>query len=157
MNGYTKIGNIHKSRSTDFSDVPPFPETPKSSRKHVPSPTTKPEEPVQLKKSNTEKNSSPERVDEDEKGERFGVILGRSGSVSSASSRFQATMKRAFSMRRSSSVSDRYSRIHDQYMALAPAIGNDEVGGDETESRRSMKKKHRGGKIFRAWKRLIGL
>ncbi|KAL2342267.1 hypothetical protein Fmac_010207 [Flemingia macrophylla] len=43
-------------------------------------------------------------------GERFGVILGRSASVSSSSS--SAAMKRAFSMRRSSSVTERYCRIH---------------------------------------------
>ncbi|MED6143132.1 hypothetical protein PIB30_003842 [Stylosanthes scabra] len=55
-------------------------------------------------------------------GERFGVILGRSGSVSSASSSSSSYgggfLKKAFSMRRSSSVSERYCRIHDQYMAI---------------------------------------
>ena len=64
------------------------------------------------------------------------MVLGRSVSVSSSSSLsasgFQMTVKRTFSMRRSSSVSERHCRIHDQYMALGEGI---------EEERRSMKKK----------------
>ncbi|XP_027339281.1 uncharacterized protein LOC113853039 [Abrus precatorius] len=147
MNGYSKIssGTTHKSRSMDFSDSVSFPQTPKASRNTAPS-TAKPEEPnEQVKKSERE-------LEEGGNGERFGVILGRSGSVSSASG-FQATMKRAFSMRRSSSVSERYCRIHDQYMA----IEDHEMDADVTRARRSMKKKQKGGKILKACKRFLGL
>ncbi|KAK7412009.1 hypothetical protein VNO78_03455 [Psophocarpus tetragonolobus] len=58
-------------------------------------------------------------------GERFGVILARSASSSSSSSsRFHVTMKKAFStrMRRSSSVSERYCRIHDQHTPMTSPI-----------------------------------
>ncbi|KAF7842792.1 hypothetical protein G2W53_005090 [Senna tora] len=64
-------------------------------------------------------------------------------------------MKRAFSMRRSSSVSERYCRIHDQYMALGEGFGG-EIGGGGG-GRRSAKKKEKGSKILRACKRLFGL
>ncbi|KAK7328330.1 hypothetical protein VNO77_22434 [Canavalia gladiata] len=86
MNGYSKI-----SSGTGSMDFISLPQTPKA--------------------------SANKREDNDEgvNGERFGVILGRSGSVSSASG-FQATfMKRAFSMRRSSSVSE---RIHNHRNAV---------------------------------------
>ena len=169
MNGYSKIsaGTAHKSRSIDFSDFFSFPQTPKPSSRKIASTThtataIPEEEPepnnLQVKKTKTHNSSrEAEREDEGGNGERFGVILGRSGSVSSASG-FQATVKRAFSMRRSSSVSERYCRIHDQYMAIASPIGiGDEIDGDGIGTRRSMKKKHRGGKILKACKRLLGL
>lgn len=136
MNGYSKINNVtgsgdssHKSRSIDFSDMfSSFPQTPKQSKN---------------------KNSSSDD-DESGRGEQFGVILGRSTSVSSSSSSSApAGMKRTFSVRRSSSVSDqRYCRIHDHYnMAI--------INGDETTDIVDQKKKHRGGKILRACKRFL--
>ncbi|KAG4937849.1 hypothetical protein GLYMA_16G002700v4 [Glycine max] len=88
-------------------------------------------------------DDSSSRRSMDHEGERFGVILGRSASVSS-SSQFQ----RAFSMTRSSSVSERYRRIHDQEdtpITTSPSIAS--------------KKKQRGGanKILKACKRLLRL
>ncbi|BAT86721.1 hypothetical protein VIGAN_05002400 [Vigna angularis var. angularis] len=112
-NGYGRIGSetTHKARSMDHATTP-FPQTQKAP------PTTTSE--------------SPRRV-EDGKGEIFGVILGRSASVStsfsSASGAFEVTMKRAFSMGRSSSVSERYCRIHDT--AIASPIEDDD--DDEVE------------------------
>ncbi|XP_041016314.1 uncharacterized protein LOC121258853 [Juglans microcarpa x Juglans regia] len=110
--------------------------------------------------------SDHEQVDQDEAGnyklERFGAVLSRNCSVSSNSG-FQSAVKRALSMRRSSStVSERYCRIHDQSMTLAsPTTDHD---GDNTarasrRRRSSMDpKKHRpGGKILKACKRLFGL
>ncbi|XP_006592657.2 uncharacterized protein LOC114378961 [Glycine soja] len=85
---------------------------------------------------------SMDEFSESNEGEKFGVMLGRSASSSSSSSQFQ--FQRAFSMRRSSSVSERYCRIHDQY--TPPPIGS--------------KKKQRGGgpnKILKACKRLLRL
>lgn len=130
MNGYSKIGTAttHKPRSIDFSDFYSFPNQQEQEQPNnqVPVPEA----------------AEREREDEGGNGERFGVILGRSGSVSNSPSGFQ----RAFSMRRSSSVSERYCRIHDQYMAI-----------DEGTGRSMKKKKLRGGNIFKACKRLLGL
>jgi len=131
MNGYSKIKaiNTQKSRSMDFSDVFSFPQT------------------SQIKESKTEKE------DGDGNGEKFGSVSSTSG--------FQSTVKRAFSVKRSSSVSERYCRIYDQSVTLASPIDADDDGdeGGDTmrETRRSMKKKHRGGKILKACKRLFGL
>ncbi|KAK7331572.1 hypothetical protein VNO80_28308 [Phaseolus coccineus] len=84
---------------------------------------------------------------DDGKGEIFGVILGRSASVSSsscsASEGFEVTMKRAFSMGRSSSVSERYSRIHET--AIESAI-------EESKEERGVRMKI---KILKACKRLL--
>ncbi|XP_058771872.1 uncharacterized protein LOC131645214 [Vicia villosa] len=152
MNGYSKIGSTsHKSRSIDFSDFFSFSQTPKPTRisntletiKHV-------EEP-----NDNEVIKKREVVDE---GERFGVILGRSCSVSSSSScsaasGFQATVKRAFSIKRSSSsVSERYCRIHDQNMVTE---ASDELVIID-DAIKNKKKKHKGGKILKVCKRLFG-
>jgi hypothetical protein len=142
MNGYSKIGSsttttsTHKStRSIDFfSFPPPQAQTPKPIR------------------------NLPPTTQREDQGERFGVILGRSSSVSNSSSSssssasgFQATMKRTFSVRRSSSVTDRYCRIHDQSMAIA----SDELDEDNNINNKT----NRGtrGKILKACKRLFGL
>ncbi|XP_054778888.1 uncharacterized protein LOC129286844 [Prosopis cineraria] len=169
MNGYSKInpsGNTPKSRSIDFPDFFSFIETPKLTRNA--SKITRTEEPNQIEKDKAEK-SSPGGAEEDDDGEAvgehpdgeiFGVVLGRSASVSSSATGLQGTMKRAFSMRRSSSVSERYCRIHDQYVALGPSIGEDGEG-ESNGGRRSVTKKKKkqtggGGKILRACKRLLG-
>ncbi|KAA8536590.1 hypothetical protein F0562_029068 [Nyssa sinensis] len=83
-------------------------------------------------------------------------MLGRNCSISStASHRFrfdkqstlQTAVKRAFSMRRSSSVSQRYCMIHDQCVTVASPIDGD----DETMQTRSLKKRHRTAKILKAF------
>ncbi|RDX97604.1 hypothetical protein CR513_19599, partial [Mucuna pruriens] len=85
--------------------------------------------------------------EEEEGGERFGVILGRSVSLSSSSSTSSSSLKRAFSMRRSSSVTERYSRIHEEedYTEITSPIPT------------SVNKKHTSGgaKILKACKRLL--
>nr|KYP63216.1 hypothetical protein KK1_017783 [Cajanus cajan] len=85
--------------------------------------------------------------EEEEEGERFGVILGRSASVSSSTS----AMKRAFSMRRSSSVTERYCRIHDQCTAI-----QDQDQDHQTKTKTKTKTKT-GGKILKACKRIFRL
>jgi len=138
-NGYGRISSAsdttHKPRSMDHS-TSPFPQTQK--------------QPVTTTQSS--------RKVEDGKGEIFGVILGRSASVStrssSASGVFEVTMKRAFSMGRSSSVSERYCRIHDT--AIASPIEDDD--DDEVEGT-ARSKEERGVrmkiKILKACKRLL--
>ncbi|XWS23421.1 hypothetical protein CRYUN_Cryun28dG0012700 [Craigia yunnanensis] len=93
--------------------------------------------------------------DEDEDGEIFGVILSRSRSVSFAStialraekqnSALEKAVKRAFSMRRSSSVSRGYYKIFHHC---------DPVADNEMHVARKSRKKR--GKIFEACRRLIG-
>lgn len=147
MNGYSKIGSTpttttQKSRSIDFSDIFSFSQTPKPIRN-----TTTVVPPTTLEAINDNEVIKNE-------GERFGVILGRSSSVSSSScsaSGFQATVKRAFSVRRCSSVSESYCRIHDQNMVIASDEFVKEDGDDVTK-----KKKQRGGKILKVCKRLFG-
>ncbi|KAI9083880.1 hypothetical protein K1719_034138 [Acacia pycnantha] len=95
--------------------------------------------------------------DPSERKEGFGASQNVLVSSLSTATKLQGTMKRAFSMKRLSSVSERYYRIHDQYMALASPIGEDGEG-ESNEGRRSVmrrrKKKHNGGggKILRACK-----
>jgi hypothetical protein len=150
MNGYSKIKaiNTQKSRSMDFSDIFSFPQTPEAAKETDSKyPKSKGHEGSQIKESKTEKE------DGDGNGEKFGSVSSTSG--------FQSTVKRAFSVKRSSSVSERYCRIYDQSVTLASPIDADDDGdeGGDTmrETRRSMKKKHRGGKILKACKRLFGL
>ncbi|KAE9599373.1 hypothetical protein Lal_00043987 [Lupinus albus] len=146
MNGYSKIStkSSHKPRSVDFSDFYSF--SPPLHEEHV----------VKREKQ------------ENDEGFSNGVILGRSGSVSSsASASVHGTVKKAFSMRRSSSVSESYCRIHDQYMTIVSPLSNiadHEIDDDmnngmrtTTITRRRRSIKLRGGKIFKACKRLLGL
>ncbi|KAI5448671.1 hypothetical protein KIW84_015899, partial [Lathyrus oleraceus] len=133
------------SRSIDFSDIFSFSQTPKPIRNTTVVP------PTTVEAVNDNEVIKKREVDE---GERFGVILGRSSSVSSSScsaSGFQATVKRAFSVRRCSSVSESYCRIHDQNMVIASDEFVKEDGDDVTK-----KKKQRGGKILKVCKRLFG-
>ncbi|XP_050882666.1 uncharacterized protein LOC127086026 [Lathyrus oleraceus] len=144
MNGYSKISSTptttsQKSRSIDFSDIFSFSQTPKPIRNTTVVP------PTTVEAVNDNEVIKKREVDE---GERFGVILGRSSSVSSSScsaSGFQATMERAFSIRSSSSVSERYCRIHDQNMVT--------TSSDDDATK---KKKQRGGKILKVCKRFFG-
>jgi hypothetical protein len=168
MNGYSKIGSsttsttTHKStRSIDFFSFPQ-PQTPKPIR-NLPPTTPRIEEP-NINNHNEQETPQTQREDQ---GERFGVILGRSSSVSnysssSSASGFQATMKRTFSVRRSSSVTDRYCRIHDQSMAIASDELDDDdnninMMNDSTVKNKTNSNRGRRGKILKACKRLFGL
>lgn len=101
---------------------------------------------------------------ERQRSSRGGGGGGGAGGLSSA-------VKRAFSVRRSSSVSERYCRIYDQSLSMASPThdSNDDVDvvvdygmamewGEEEEKMQpgSEKKKHKRGKILKAWKRLLG-
>ncbi|URD78845.1 hypothetical protein MUK42_02017 [Musa troglodytarum] len=72
----------------------------------------------------------------------------RANDSSSAAPR--AAMRRTFSMRKSSSVRERYWRIHDTA---------DEDGGDkdfnEEQQQQKCSKKEKKGKFLRAWKKLF--
>ncbi|OAY39713.1 uncharacterized protein LOC110624530 [Manihot esculenta] len=90
---------------------------------------------------------------QDEEGYKESSKLGRNSSVSSASG-FQSAVKKAFSMRRSSSVSESYCRIHDQSSGFPSPTHDDEDDGSPT---RSVKKKNSRSRILRACKKLVGL
>lgn len=169
MNGYSKIKviNSHKSRSIDFSDVPSLPQYSESSQNNDSEPTFKAQESNQIKDTDSKNANNQEFLakEGDENGndgERSDVVLSRSSSVSSTSG-FQSAVKRAFSMRRSSSVSERYCRIYDQSVTLPSPlddVGEENEGGTGDTKRaveRSVKTKRRGGRILRACKRLFGL
>jgi hypothetical protein len=73
-------------------------------------------------------------------------------------------MKRTFSVRRSSSVTDRYCRIHDQSMAIASDELDDDdddnninMMNDSTVKNKTNSNRGRRGKILKACKRLFGL
>ncbi|XP_065871699.1 uncharacterized protein [Euphorbia lathyris] len=91
----------------------------------------------------------------------------RNSSVSSSGSHsLHSAVKKAFSIRRSTSVSDRYCRIHDQSSALpSPTTHHYDVEADadlDTDAdgfvnkSRSVKKKNTRGRILKACKKLIG-
>ncbi|XWS40401.1 hypothetical protein CRYUN_Cryun18bG0138000 [Craigia yunnanensis] len=163
MNGYSyskiKVVGNENSRSMDTSDLMPLSQTSKPTSNRTPNPSEKNPEINQIIKNsnpNTEDPSEQELDDQEgsNNGEMFGPKLRRNSSVSSAYA-LQAAVKRAFSMRRSSSVSERYCRIHDQSVTLASPFDDEE--SDTTGSRSSMKKKNSRGKILKAWKKLFGL
>ncbi|CAK9165402.1 unnamed protein product [Ilex paraguariensis] len=171
MEGYTKIKLVKntKSRSIDISDFSTFPQTPKFTENTSPNHTSKIHETKQIKTTNT--HISPSNVVEEHgNGERFGMKLSRNSSVSSTSShifRFdkqnttplQSAVKKAFSMRRSSSVSEGYCRIHNQFVTLASPTDDDFEGMDSKNAMqtRSVKKMHRSGRILKACKSFFGL
>ncbi|XVE94199.1 hypothetical protein REPUB_Repub01dG0261200 [Reevesia pubescens] len=171
MNGYSSYSKIEvvgnekeNSRSIDSSssDLMSLPETSKTtSNPTTPNPIEK--NPEIIKNSNP--NSTQDSSDDIQEGNNnngetmmFGPKLGRNSSVSSAYA-LQAAVTRAFSMRRSSSVSERYCRIHDQSVTLASSFDDDDDEELDT-TRRSMKKKKKKNsrsKILKAWKKLFGL
>lgn len=155
MNSYSKMRafGTNKSRSVDFSELLPS----------FPAQTPKPGAKAGIEEARPEDSSCSEKEKDDySDGERFGVILGRSSSVSTASDGFRfdrprnaGIVKRVLSMRRSSSVSERYCRIHDQSMTLSSQVDDEEGSVEGIGS--AKKKKNRGLNIFKACKRLLGL
>ncbi|KAK3184250.1 hypothetical protein Dsin_031536 [Dipteronia sinensis] len=159
MNGYSrmKIIGTTKSRSMDFSDLVSFPQSQKSTSKTTQNPKTKVQEPNnQIKKPATKQEEEEEEEKEEEEeeeedhhhqqgnvGDNVNNKLSRTRSVSSASA-----MKRALSMRRSSSVSERYCRIHDQSLTFAASPIDDH----EDQDVKKKKKKHStSNKILKAY------
>lgn len=158
MNGYRKMRVsdrfISKSSSIDFSDLTFYPE-PKESHEH-PYPTSMAQEgdtDVEIH----DQSFTWEEVD----AARPGSGLALSRSCSSASRRFRASgktiletmVRKAFTMRRSSSVAGGYWRIHD-------TDGGDGEGEfvEEQQLRSPMKKKKKKkkGNILRACKQIFG-
>lgn len=153
MNGYSKINGSTttkstKSRSIDFSDLSFPPPLPKPTKEADPNPTLKVQQP----------QTFTDLKQEEEEGEMFGVILSRTCSVSSScsqrfkaenSSSIQSAVRSALSMRRSSSVSEGYCRIHDQ----SDHLFSPPIDGVNMQTR-SRKKR---GRILKACKRLFGL
>lgn len=81
--------------------------------------------------------------------------LERQGNKNTTTSSFES-VKRAFSMRRSSSVSEKYCRIHDQGFTISSPI-LDDVAEAHEDSREKKKKKNGSGRILKACKRLFGI
>ncbi|KAM7250163.1 hypothetical protein ACFE04_022046 [Oxalis oulophora] len=81
------------------------------------------------------------------------AVLRRNGSVSSSATVMQSAVKRAFSLRRSSSVLERYSRIHDQSVTIL----RDDDDVDHTRSGDDKQKKKKGFGIFKVCRKIFGL
>lgn len=193
MNKYSKIKLVNstthtkKSRSIDFSDLTTFPQIitkPIESKPTINKTHNSPPNLEEQDQENPEQNQEPKNGDEGS----FNLKLSRNSSVSSNTSlshrfRFEKqsnpssststttttsledAVKRAFSVRRSSSVSERYCRIHDQCVSLSSPLDEDddeeeEQGNDVgVKTTRSMgkKKKKKQSKILKACKRFFGL
>lgn len=173
MNGYysrmrATRSSSHKSRSLDFSDLLHF-----SSETDNPS-TGESRESTRIKGNPGQNAEVDDRGLLDSSlrlgkpvigGESFRVVQRLSRSCSMASKRFSrrlerqsigaqcSAVKRAFSMRRSSSVSERYCKIHDQ----SKMDYEEDDAPDMTGSMKKIKNKKRGGgKIFKACKGFLG-
>ncbi|GAA0172830.1 hypothetical protein LIER_26575 [Lithospermum erythrorhizon] len=192
MHGYSKISKIHSSRSKsiDFSDliIPPQPQ--KTNENISPNHVHETEESKQSNNNLESKNSNNgsshfssemEYEENDQKNSDMNINsfkLSRNFSVSSStgSQRFmrldrqsskkaiQSAVKKAFSVSRSSSVSEKYTRMNNEQFDSSPLNevleGNNLTdNNDEIMQSRSMKKeKTSGGKrILKACKRLFGL
>jgi hypothetical protein len=159
MNGYSKIGqvSISKSRSVDLSEHHTPLQTPGLTSNH----SSERRATTEIHDSMCTANHDslpvvPEMGQEEEVGEIFGVILSRSCSASSRSlkidkqnpAKLENAIKRAFSMSRSSSVSQGYCRIHHQSDFIA------DEGKATLPPARNTKKNR--GKIFNACRLLFG-
>ncbi|CAK7344735.1 unnamed protein product [Dovyalis caffra] len=157
MNGYSKIrqDSISKSRSVDLSEhYSPLPTPSLASNSSSESKETRK---IHDGKCTAINDYLPEKGQEEEVGEIFGVILSRSCSASSRGLKVEKqnpaplenAVRRAFSMRRSSSGLQGYCRIHHQSDFIA-----DEGKATIVPARKTKKKK---GKIFNACRLLFGL
>ncbi|KAK9070977.1 hypothetical protein SSX86_009545 [Deinandra increscens subsp. villosa] len=184
MKGYSKImlmNSSSKSRSMDSSDPTVQNQKPISIKKSTHPITQKPAQNLDHdhdydynRYSGNNQENNQEKQDED-----FSITnrsLTSQGTTTDAngtsglSSRFkiekqhstgrtlQTAMKRVVSIRRSSSVSERYSRIHDQGLNIQVDF-EEEGDGDDGHVARSKKKTKRrsGGRVLEACKRVFGL
>ncbi|WOH14035.1 hypothetical protein DCAR_0933551 [Daucus carota subsp. sativus] len=170
MDGYSKIKLVNsstKSRSIDFSDLQSFPLEIKNQTEPqaINSETQEPE--TQINTNLQKLNDSSENAEANSRSTNEGrsgmVKLSRNRSVSvsnSASNRFKIekhstnAVKRAFSMRRSSSVSEKYCRIHDQTLTAASPLHDDD---DMQQTSVKSTKKYSSSRILKACKRLLGV
>ncbi|KAK8512998.1 hypothetical protein V6N13_090265 [Hibiscus sabdariffa] len=141
-----------------------MPETPRPTSNPTPNP---------IKNSNPDTHCSSDQDDDPPEGAaNIGAekkimsvdpaALRRNSSVSSAYAlQLQAAVKTAFSMRRSCSVSESYSRIHDHHPTLTSPLDEDHEVLGITGNRRSVKEKKKknntGDKILKAWKKIFRL
>ncbi|KAK8567795.1 hypothetical protein V6N13_105742 [Hibiscus sabdariffa] len=174
MNGYsyTKIKvEVAGNESSISMESPPSnlmptpePETPKPTSNPTPKPTKNSDPTTQCSSEQEDDGDDDDdrtEVTDNGGGEKMFAdpTLRRNSSVSSAYAlQLQAAVKRAFSMRRSCSVSESYCRIHDQYVTLTSPLDEDEVS-DISGTRRSAKKKKKNtrDKILKAWKKIFRL
>nr|DAD36429.1 TPA_asm: hypothetical protein HUJ06_007070 [Nelumbo nucifera] len=172
MNEYSKIRVLgttkSRSRSVDFSDLHSQPQCPKPITTHDTALISKSQKSTEINNICTNETNRlypcSEKEHQDGVGEIFGVILRKSSSVSSTSSQrfwtekqntaLQSAVKRAFFMRRSSSVAEGYSRIHDQCNPISSPIDDDDDNDQTTMQTRSKKKR---SKLLKACKRFFGL
>ncbi|KAK1402394.1 Cytosolic Fe-S cluster assembly factor nar-1 [Heracleum sosnowskyi] len=169
MDRYSKIklaSSSTKSRSSDFSDLQSFPLETKSKTEpqDLNFKTQEPKTQINTTLQKLNDSSSNEESNKTSNEGKFGMMMlsrNRSVSVSNSSSnRFkmekQSTnaVKRAFSMRRSSSVSEKYCRIYDQTVTVAsPLHGDDDEDIQQTSL--NNKKKYSSTRILKACKRLL--
>ncbi|KAK9095871.1 hypothetical protein Sjap_021368 [Stephania japonica] len=191
MNGYSKIrlvGGTNKSKSIDFSDLYSPPKTPKSVTpvaKQAPTDDSRSAHDLFSVEEESSvvgerfgvilrRNCSVSAVSS----KRFSKIESNDNNIDNNNNNnnnniesnnnkqrsvvIQSAVKRAFSMRRSCSVSEGYCRIYDQTVMTSPT--NDDVvddGGHDDDlmnihARSDVRKTKRGKKILRACKRLLG-
>lgn len=156
MNGYSKIKIIgtaaNSSRSNmDLSDL-----LSSYSSSSFPHPKTHTQIPHKSPTRPEEYSASSEK----DVGSSFEVLklsLSRTTSVSSASVALQSAVKRAFSIKRSSSFSERYCRIHDQSVTLASPTDGSYYEDHGAPERSVKKKKNSRTKILKACKKLLRL
>ncbi|KAL2520117.1 uncharacterized protein Fot_24067 [Forsythia ovata] len=151
---YSRIRQFGKTRSksVDLSDISFSSHTPRSIAKNT-------HKSLEIKQNSLKNNpripdSIPEHENEDGIGEIFGEILNKKCSVTShedmaEKSYFQTVVKRSVSLKRSSSVSEGYSRIHHQ----SDLAADDEHMKNSDSQAKPIKKK---GKILQACRRLFG-
>ncbi|KAK4438369.1 hypothetical protein Salat_0171200 [Sesamum alatum] len=149
MNGYNRIKSS-RAIEIESSDSCSVSSPHSSKRKSTPTHGSKtPHQPLSENgDQTTEKKSSP-------------FAFRRNRSIAASTSMKLSNVKRALSLRRSSSVSERYCRIHDQHVALAPHPDDEEFeqGGGDGRSFSTEKKSGSFGrtKIMKSCKRLFGL
>lgn len=168
MDKYSKIKLVNsstKSRSIDFSDLQSFP--PETNNpiqpKAINFKTQEPKSQINTNLKNDEESDEKNKITNEG---RFGMVkLSRNRSVSvsdSLSDRFkikkQSTnaVKRAFSMRRSSSVSEKYCRIYDQSASVISPLHYDDDDDIQPTSVKN-KTKYSSSRILKACKRLLGI
>lgn len=156
------VNNSTKSRSMDFSDLPSSPLETKTNSIEAQHTNSKTQQPKTQINNTLHDDQEHNKTSNDG---RFGMAkLSRNRSVSVNTSSFnmfkiekQSTnaVKRVFSMRRSSSVSERYCRIHDQTVTVKSPLHDDDEDVHSISVKK--KKKYSSSSILKACKRLLGI
>ncbi|KAL6545706.1 hypothetical protein OROGR_009580 [Orobanche gracilis] len=145
MSGYSRIKNLHPNESSSSDCF--LSSSQKKHKNNQQSQEFETREPhSEMKNGDTYKDS---------RSGSGGAKFRRNTSVSSSSSSSSSpssAVKRAFPIRRSSSVSDRYCRIRDQRVALSFPLDDEEFDQSFNKGKKSG---HKG--IFKSCKRIFGL